>query len=85
MRALICHDDGQLRRIEGAIAAIESAPPSQRQGKLALLEALRIEHASLSKLGHRSRAASVRAAEPAARKRMAWLKATSLPAFAANA
>lgn len=60
MRALICHDDGQLRRVESAIAAIESAQPCYRQGKQALLEALQIERASLlqytkrrhGKIGH---------------------------------
>jgi hypothetical protein len=47
VRALICHDDGQLHRVESAIAAIESSQPCYRQGRLALLEALRIERASL--------------------------------------
>jgi len=47
MRALICHDDGQLRRVESAIAAIEADQPCYRQSKQMLLEALRIERASL--------------------------------------
>ncbi len=47
MGALICNDDGQLRRVESAIAAIEAAQPCQRPNKFSLLMALEAERAEL--------------------------------------
>lgn len=78
MRALICHDDDQLRRVESAIAAIEAAPPGQRQTKLALLAALHIERASLLQYAKHRRVQADRAASPA-RKRLKWLDAEPMP------
>lgn len=62
MKVLICNDDGQLRRIEGAIAAIESALPCRRQGKLSLLTALEAERAELLKYSRQLRRKTVPAA-----------------------
>ena len=64
MRALICNDDGQLRRVERAIAAIESAQPYYRQSKQALLEALHIERASQLQYTKRYRGRSDRVTAP---------------------
>lgn len=85
MKALICHDDVQLRRIESAIAAIESAFPCDRQNKLALLRALEVERASLLQYTQRARAATHRAAQPKPRKRLAWLEATPRHQYAIDA
>jgi len=62
MKVLICNDDGQLRRIEGAIAAIESALPCRRQSKLSLLTALEAERAELLKYSPQMRRKAVPAA-----------------------
>ena len=43
MRVLIVHDDGQLRRIENAIAAIEARLPAERNRMDLLLAALKAE------------------------------------------
>lgn len=75
MKVLICRDDGQLRRIDSAIAAIESAQPCQRENKLALLQALRIERAALLQHARPSRATMIGAAK-ATQHRPAWLTQT---------
>lgn len=75
MRALICHDDGQLRRVESAIAAIESAQPCYRQNHQALLEALRIERAALLQYTKRYRTPIDRVTMPVA-ERLTWRNAT---------
>ncbi len=74
MRVLICHDDGQLRRVESAIAAIESASPGYHQGKMALLAALRLERASLLQHARRATVTAGQAAMPAP-KHLKWLNA----------
>ena len=72
MRALICYDDDQLRRVESSIAAIVSAPACYRQSKQALLEALLIERASLLQYAKRRRMPAHRMAV-ARPKRLRWL------------
>jgi hypothetical protein len=74
MKALICYDDDQLRRIESSIAVIESAQPCYRQNKQALLTALQIERASLLQYTKRRRVLANRAASPV-QKRLKWLNA----------
>lgn len=74
MRALICYNDDQLRRVESSIAAIKSAAPCQRQTKQALLTALQIEQASLLQYTKRRRVQAKRVASPM-RKRLKWLDA----------
>lgn len=76
MKVLICRDDGQLRRIESAIAAIEAASSGERQSKLALLNALEIEHASLLQYAQRGRS-TARTHPPKNRPRqLSWLDAS---------
>jgi hypothetical protein len=53
MRVLIVHDDGQLRRIESAIAAIEARLPPERNRATSLLAALEAEKQEL--LRHNTR------------------------------
>jgi hypothetical protein len=47
MRVLIVHDDGQLRRIESSIAAIEARLPPERHRLSGLLAALEAERQEL--------------------------------------
>ncbi len=47
MSELIARDDGQLRRVESAIRAIESRPACDRMRQVALLAALHAERAML--------------------------------------
>ena len=47
MKVLICHDDRQLRRVESAIAAIESSMAVRHGSKLSLLTALKAERTEL--------------------------------------
>lgn len=47
MRVLIVRDDGQLRRIERAIAEFEGRPPTERLRKSCLLQALQRERETL--------------------------------------
>ncbi len=47
MSELIARDDAQLRRVESAIAAIESRPACDRMRQVALLAALHAERAML--------------------------------------
>jgi hypothetical protein len=47
MHALVVHDDGQLRRIESAIAAIEARRPGERNRMTGLLAALEAEKQEL--------------------------------------
>jgi hypothetical protein len=47
MRVLIVRDDGELRRIERAIAEFEGRPPAERLRKSCLLQALHHERAEL--------------------------------------
>ncbi len=47
MRTLIARDDGQLRRLESAIAALEARPPAERRRTHLLLQALENERAEL--------------------------------------
>lgn len=82
MKALICYDDDQLRRVESSIAAIESATPCQRQTKQALLMALQIERASLLQYTKRRRVQAKRAASPM-QKRLKWLDAEPIHVTAA--
>lgn len=84
MRALICHDDGQLRRVESAIAAIESVGPCCRQGKQALLAALQMERASLLQYTKRRRGQTDRVTMPA-QQRAARLNATPVHRDVAHA
>lgn len=53
MRALIAHDDGQLRRLESAIAAIEARSPADRGRMHLLLAALESEKLELLRSGIR--------------------------------
>lgn len=47
MRTLIARDDGQLRRLESAIAALAARPPAERNRMSMLLSALESERAEL--------------------------------------
>jgi len=47
MRELIVKDDGELRRIERAIAEFEARQPAERLRRTALLDALRRQRADL--------------------------------------
>ncbi len=47
MRTLIAHDDGQLRRLDSAIAALQARPPAERSRASHLLRALESERAEL--------------------------------------
>jgi hypothetical protein len=51
MRSLIAHDDGQLRRLESAIAAFHTRPAAERDRFVALLAALEEERAELTRTG----------------------------------
>jgi len=51
MRALIVKDDGELRRIERAIAEFEARQPAERLRRTSLLEALRRQRAELLRYG----------------------------------
>lgn len=84
MRVLICYDDGQLRRVESAIMAIESAQPCYRHSKEALLKALQIERASLLQFTKHPRGQTDRMTIPE-RKRPTRLKATPVHDYVANA
>lgn len=61
MRVLIATDDGQLARIERAIAEFEARPAAERMRKVFLLAALRRERAELQRCGAQLRQ-SLRAA-----------------------
>jgi len=51
MRNLIVHDDGQLRRLDSAIAAFQTRPAAERDRFAALLAALVEERAELTRAG----------------------------------
>ena len=53
MKVLICEEDRELKRIESAIAAIRSAPPQLRRGKMLLLCALEKERVELMRYAGR--------------------------------
>lgn len=55
MRALIAHDDNQLRRIVSAIAGIEALPPADRHRMTALYDALQSEKTELLRANPRLR------------------------------
>jgi hypothetical protein len=55
MKVLICKEDRELKRIESAIAAIQSAPPQLRRGKMLLLSALQSERVELMRYSGRVR------------------------------
>ncbi len=57
MRLLIVRDDGDLRRIERAIAEFEGRPPSERLRKSCLLQALHQERQELLRCNPYLRAA----------------------------
>ena len=78
MRALICHDDGQLRRIEAAIASIEAAQPTCRNSKLALLRALEVERNSLLQYTKRARSKTACASMSPRNGRLTWLNSPPL-------
>jgi hypothetical protein len=73
MRALICDDDGQFRRVEAAIASIEAAAPCYRRSKLALLQALEVERASLLQYQKRMPSKASRALAQSRNRRLTWL------------
>jgi hypothetical protein len=50
MAALIVKDDGELRRVERAIAEFEARPPMERLRKSCLLQALYAEREELLRL-----------------------------------
>ncbi|HEV2547467.1 MAG TPA: hypothetical protein VGU20_09020 [Stellaceae bacterium] len=49
MRSLIVHDDGQLRRLDSAIAAFHTRPTVERDRFAALLAALEEQRAELAR------------------------------------
>lgn len=55
MRALVALDDVQLRRIDSAIARIESRPPAEQRKLSCLLTALQSEKAELLRCSSRGR------------------------------
>jgi hypothetical protein len=57
MRELIVNDDGELRRIERALAELEARPAAERLRKVFLLRALRRQKAELLRASPERRAA----------------------------
>jgi hypothetical protein len=54
MRVLIVRDDGQLRRIDSALARFEAGSPAEQCKKTCLLAALQSERAELLRHGSRA-------------------------------
>jgi hypothetical protein len=69
MRALIAHDDIQLRRIVSAIAGIEALPPADRRRMTVLHAALQSEKTELLRANPRlrQRLSPIERPEPALR------------------
>jgi len=53
MNELIVRDDGQMRRIDAAIAALKALPTAQQQRRFCLLQALQNEREEIVKIGRR--------------------------------
>ena len=55
MRTLLVHDDGQLQRLESAIAAFQTRLAAERDRFAALLTALEAERTEIARSGARHR------------------------------